>query len=76
MLGTNVINLFLSKTQHQYGETFLQETALQTPWFLAFRSLQLGEKALMKENCMLAIVKSAEHQTITIQKVLLQIVKL
>ena len=33
LLGTNVINLFLNKTQYQYGEKFLQETALQTPWF-------------------------------------------
>ena len=66
LLGTNVINLFLNKTQYQYGEKFLQETALQTPWFLAFRSLQLREKALIKQNFRLAIVKSAEHQTITI----------
>ena len=69
LLGTNV---FFNKTQHQYGEKFLQEKALQTQWFLAFRSLQLREKALIKQNFRLAIVKSAEHQIITIS----QIVKL
>lgn len=66
LFGTNIINLFLSNAHQQNGEKCLQQTALQTAWFLAFRNLQLREKELIKQNYRLAIVKSAEQRKIII----------
>lgn len=43
-----------------------QQTALQTPWFLAFRSLRLRENELIKQNYRLAVVKSAEQRKVII----------
>ena len=66
LLGTNIIRTFLENTQQQNGQKFLQETALKTPWYLAFRSIHLRERELSKKNFRLAIVKSAEQNIILI----------
>ena len=66
LIGTNVLTLLMSITKDAYGPQFLQKAELQTPWYLALRCVTLREKELSRNHNRLALVKSAEHKSITI----------
>ena len=66
LIGTNVLQHLLSDVKGRFGERFLQQADLHTPWFLAFRSLTLREKELNRNNHRLGLVKCAAVQSITI----------
>ena len=66
LIGTNVLQHLLGTVKDKYGERFLQQADLHTPWYLAFRSLSLREKELHKNGHRLGLVKSAAVKSITI----------
>lgn len=66
LVGTNILHHILDDLKSQYGERFLQQANLFTPWYLAFRSLTLKEKELQRNGNRLAIVKSASATPIII----------
>jgi transposase InsO family protein len=65
LIGTNLLSIFMGRTQEQYGVRFLQVAKLLTPIYLAYRCMLLRDRELEKHNNRLAIIKSAE-QRITI----------
>ena len=66
LIGTNILQHLLDDVKSKYGNRFLQDANLFTPWYLAFRGMTLREKELAKNNHRLGIVKSAESKCITI----------
>ena len=66
LLGTNVLQHMLDSVKNNYGNKFLQDAKLYTPWYLAFRGMTLREKELTRNHHRLGIVKSAETQSIVI----------
>ena len=66
LLGTNVLLHFLSDIKEQYGQKFLQQADLKTPWYLAFRCITLREKELSRNGYRLSIVKSATTESVII----------
>jgi transposase InsO family protein len=66
LIGTNILSIFMGRTQERYGVRFLQVAKLQTPIYLAYRCMLLRDRELEKNNNRLALVKSAEHGRITI----------
>ena len=48
------------------GENFLQNAALHTSWYLAFRSIVIRERELRRNKNRLALIRSAEQKQITI----------
>ena len=66
LIGTNVLHHLLEGVKGSYGERFLQQADLHTPWYLAFRSLTLREKELAKNNNRLGLVKSAAIKPVII----------
>ena len=66
LLGTNVLQHMLDSVKNNYGNKFLQDAKLYTPWYLAFRGMTLREKELKRNHHRLGIVKSAETQSIVI----------
>lgn len=67
LIGTNVISVLISGTKEKYGVRFLQQAKLHTPWYLAFRCLALREKELVHRDSVLARIRSAENNRISIQ---------
>ena len=55
-----------NSVKNNYGNKFLQDAKLYTPWYLAFRGMTLREKELTRNHHRLGIVKSAETQSIVI----------
>ena len=66
LIGTNVLHHLLEGVKGSYGERFLQQADLHTPWYLAFRSLTLREKELARNNNRLGLVKSAAIKPVVI----------
>lgn len=56
----------LDVVKDKYGERYLQEVALFTPWYLVFRGMAIRDKELARNNNKLGIVKSAENCCISI----------
>ncbi|MCG8035390.1 MAG: DDE-type integrase/transposase/recombinase [Candidatus Thiodiazotropha taylori] len=66
LLGTNVLSEFLSNCRKTLGENFLQNAALYTPWFLAFRCITVRQRELRRNKNRLAVVRCAESANVTI----------
>ena len=66
LVGTNILHHLLSGVKGSYGERFLQQADLHTPWYLAFRSLTLREKELDRNNNRLGLVKCAAAKPVIV----------
>lgn len=66
LIGTNILQHMLDVVKDKYGDRYLQEAALFTPWYLAFRGMTIRDKELARNNNRLGIVKSAENFCISI----------
>ena len=66
LLGTNVLVDFLNTCKESLGDKFLQSANLHTPWYLAFRCLVVRKRELKKNKNRLAVIRSAEVNSITI----------
>ena len=62
LLGTNILSVLMESTKQKYGQRFLQDAHLYTPWFLAFRFISMREKDLCRNNNRLAIVRNTEQK--------------
>lgn len=60
-----ILQHMLDVVKDKYGNRYLQEAALFTPWYLAFRGMTIREKELARNNIRLGIVKSAENVCIS-----------
>ena len=59
LLGTNVLSPALDDCRTQYGDRFLQIANIHTPWYLAFRSILLQDRGLLKSKGRLGFIRSA-----------------
>lgn len=66
LIGTNIIQNLIDTTREEFGSRFLQDVALHTPWYLAFRCILIREKELQRNGYALGLVKSAEATRIII----------
>lgn len=66
ILGTNVLKEFMGICRNQYGEQYLQQSPLHTPWYLCFRAMTIRDRELKRNKNRLALVKSLSNQKITI----------
>ena len=66
LIGTNILAEFLTQCKGKLGEIFLQNSALHTSWYLALRCLIIRERELRKSKNRLAVIRSAQQNTITI----------
>ncbi len=66
LLGTNILTHLLDGCKERHGVKFLQKAALHTPWYLAFRSMVLREKELVKNGGKIGLVKNAEPGSLII----------
>ena len=66
IIGTNIIQTLKDNAIRDHGTRYLQKAALHTPWFLAFRCLNLREKELEKRHYRLATIRSAESSSVII----------
>ena len=66
LIGTNILAEFLTQCKEKLGENFLQNSALHTSWYLALRCIVIRERELKKSKNRLAVIRSAEPNTITI----------
>lgn len=66
ILGTNILWRYVNQCKEQYGDRFLQQANLFTPWYLSLRCIVLRERELARNNYQLGIVKSAEKTNIII----------
>lgn len=66
LIGTNILAEFLTQCEEKLGENFLQNSALHTSWYLALRCIVIRERELKKSKNRLAVIRSAEANTITI----------
>ncbi|VDI74748.1 Hypothetical predicted protein, partial [Mytilus galloprovincialis] len=67
LIGTNILTTVMKDIKSAHGERFLQDANLNTPYYLAFRSITLRKKELERHQNRLAVVRSAEYKPITIQ---------
>ncbi|XP_071142173.1 uncharacterized protein [Mytilus edulis] len=66
LIGTNIMSVVMQEVEQNTGPRYLQEANLHTPWYLAFRCMNLRNKELERCHNRLAVVKSAETHAITI----------
>ena len=66
ILGTNILNELMTDCKNNFGEQFLQQAKLNTPWYLSFRTITIRERELRKNNNMLAIIRCAANRKIVI----------
>ncbi len=66
LLGTNFLTPLLYGCQERHGARFLQTASLQMPWYLAFRSMVLRERELVRHSGRLALVRSCEAANIVV----------
>lgn len=66
LLGTNILTMILENYKDRFGTRFLQTADLTTPWYSSFRCILLRERELRKNNSRISLVKSAEHQKVTV----------
>ena len=67
LLGTNVIEPLLTRTQGVYGPRFLQSVRMSIPWYLSFRCISLRKKALERNQNRLGYVKSAQKEPLFVK---------
>ena len=67
LLGTNILQELMKTCKDTFGERYLQNSSLSTPWYIAFSCLNVREKNLKKNKDKLAIICSNERQTILIK---------
>jgi len=67
LLGTNILSEFMTVCKSVLGNKYLQTSGLFTSWYLAFCCLSMRERTLQKQKSRLAIVRSAEKNTILIR---------
>ena len=65
-IGTNIIQNLIYTSREEFGSRFLQEVAIQTPWYLDFRCILLREKDLQRNGNALGLVKCAETTRVVI----------
>ena len=66
LIGTNLLEEILKDAQQQYGNRFLQNACLKTPFYLTFKCIALRDKELQRQHNRWALVKSTETASITI----------
>ena len=66
LIGTNILDELLLHCKSELGENFLQNSALHTSWYLAFRCMVVRQRELKKNKNRLAFIRSAEPRHITI----------
>ena len=66
ILGTNVLNELMKDCKNNFGEQFLQQAKLHTPWYLSFRTITIRNRELRKNNHRLAIIRCAADRKIII----------
>ena len=67
LLGTNVLEPLMMRTEANYGPRFLQDAKISVPWYLSFRCLVIREAALRRNNNCLGVVKSAHTENIVVK---------
>ena len=60
LLGKNVLAEFLANCRETTDENFLQNAALFTPWYLAFRCITARQRQLKRNKNKLALIRCAE----------------
>ena len=66
LIGTNILDQLLLHCKSELGERFLQNSALHTSWYLAFRCLVVRQRELKRNKNCLALIRSAESKHISI----------
>ena len=67
LIGTSFLQSLIDVTREDHGSSFfLQEAAIQTPWYLAFQCILLREKDLQRNGYALGLVKCAETTRVVI----------
>ncbi len=66
LLGTNILKPIMEGCKKEAGPLFLQRIALSTPWWLAFRCISVQERAVLRSNGKVGVVKCATAETIMI----------
>lgn len=66
LIGTNILQNLMDVTKQEFGSRFLQDAAIYTPWYLAFRCIALRERELHRHGYVLGLVKSAETDRVII----------
>lgn len=64
LLGTNVLSVAMERCRQRHGTRFLQETGLNTSWFLTFRCLSMREREMSRQDSCLGLVKCMEDKDI------------
>ena len=64
ILGTNILNDLITDCKNNFGEQFLQQAKLHTPWYLSFRTITIRERELRKNNDRLAIIRCGANRKI------------
>ena len=65
LIGTNIIQNLIDTSREEIGSRFLQDVAMHTPWYLAFRCIMIGVE-LQRNEYALGLVKSAEATRVII----------
>ena len=50
ILGTNILNELMRDCKNNFGEQFLQQAKLHTPWYLSFKTITIRERELRKKQ--------------------------
>ena len=66
LIGTNILQSLMNVSLEEFGSRYLQQAAIHTPWYLAFRCLTIREKELQRNGFALGLVKSAEAARVII----------
>lgn len=66
LLGTNILIPAMNTCKQRYGERYLQNHKLDTPWYLTFRCLSLRDRDLARKNWCLGVVKLAGGKAVNI----------
>ena len=68
LICTNILDELLLHCKSELGENFLQNSALHTSWYLAFRCMVVRQRELKRSKNKLAIIRSAESNTLPFQQ--------
>ena len=60
LIGTNLIQNLIDTKREEFGTIFLQDVAMHTPWYLAFRCIMIRETELRRSGYAIGLVKSVE----------------
>ena len=59
IIGTNILQEYLTECKQNFGDTFLQKAKLHTPWYLSLRTMVIREKDLKKNKNKIALIRCA-----------------